>query len=98
MHRYNCDVAKNIKPKQAKKDVRTKVTLATEDVASSEEVSDTEFDEGGMFLEKEDVKIIYNALRAYKPTEDENHLHSVLLEEFEEVLVVDYNEPYPDGN
>ena len=54
--------------------------------------------EGGMFLEKESIKLIYNALHEYKPTEDEEHLHSVLLEEFEEILVVDYNEPYPDVN
>ena len=32
------------------------------------------------------------------PTEDEEHLHSVLLEEFEEILVVDYNEVYMDVN
>jgi hypothetical protein len=51
-----------------------------------------------MFLDKEEVQIIYNALREYKPTEKEEHLHSVLLEEFEEILVADYNEPYPDAN
>jgi len=51
-----------------------------------------------LFLEKEEVQLIYNALSTYKPTEDEEHLLSVLLEEFEEILVVDYNEPYPDVN
>ena len=51
-----------------------------------------------MFLEKEDVELIYNALSKYKPTKKEEQLHSVLLEEFEEILVVDYNEPYPDVN
>jgi hypothetical protein len=44
-----------------------------------------------MFLEKEDVQLIYHALREYKPAEQETHLHSVLLEEFEEILVVDYD-------
>jgi hypothetical protein len=51
-----------------------------------------------MYLDKESIQIIYNALHEYKPTEGEVHLHSVLLEEFEEILVVDYNEPYPDAN
>jgi hypothetical protein len=54
--------------------------------------------EGGMFLDKESIQLIYNALSTYKPTENEEHLLSVLLEEFEEILVVDYNEPYPDAN
>ncbi len=86
------------KPKKTRKSVKTKVAFVPVDDKASEEESDTEFDEGGMFLEKGDVKIIYNALSAYKPTDKEAHLHGVLLEEFEEVLVVDYNEPYPDGN
>jgi hypothetical protein len=51
-----------------------------------------------MFLEKEDVQLIYNALQEYKPAEQEAHLHSVLLEEFEEILVVDYDEIPPDVN
>ena len=57
---------------------------------------DIEEHEGGMFLEKEDVQLIYNALREYKPNAKEAHLHSVLLEEFEEILVVDYDEIPPD--
>lgn len=83
---YTWEVPKNKKPKQAENGMGTNVTLVTEDEASSEEESDAEFDEGGMFLEKEAVKLIYNALRTYKPTEDEDHLHSVLLNEFEEIL------------
>ena len=63
-----------------------------------EKGSEEEFDEGGMSLDKEEIQLIYNALHEYKPTEDEEYLHSVLLEEFEEILVVDYNEPYPDVN
>ena len=49
-------------------------------------------------LDKESVQLIYNALHEYKPTNEEEHLLSVLLEEFEEILVVDYNEPYTDVN
>jgi hypothetical protein len=59
---------------------------------------DEDEDESGMYLDKESIQTIYNALHAYKPTEGEEHLHSVLLEEFEEILVVDYSEPYPDAN
>jgi hypothetical protein len=86
--------------RKTKRGVRTKISLVPEDDISSEEEnsSDEEVDEGGMFLEKEDVKLIYNALSAYKPNDKEEHLHSVLLEEFEEILVVDYNEPYPEAN
>jgi hypothetical protein len=85
-------------PKKTKNGARTKITIVPEDDISPEEDNNEEFDEGGMFLEKEDVQLIYNALRVYKPTDKEDHLHSVLLEEFEEILVVDYNEPYPDAN
>ena len=54
--------------------------------------SDKELAKNGIYLQEEDVKIIYNAIAAYKLTEEEEHLHSLLLEEFEEILVVDYNE------
>jgi hypothetical protein len=83
-----------IKQKKAKKDKQTKIIL-------QEKMDETEGEdeyEGGMFLDKESIQLIYNALHEYKPTEDEVHLLSVLLEEFEEILVVDYNEPYPDAN
>jgi len=55
-------------------------------------------EEGGMFLEKGDIQIIYNSLRGYKPTEEEEQRCELLLEGFEEILVVDYNEPYQDVN
>ena len=87
------------KTKKTKTAERTKIILVPADYISSEEKDgEEEFDEGGMFLEKESVQLIHNALSTYKPTEREEHLHSVLLEEFEEILVVDYNEPYPDAN
>lgn len=78
------------------KEMKTKMLLVSDNEGVPEDEGDE--DESGMFLEKEDVKLIHKVLSAYKPTEDEEHLHSVLLEQFEEVLVVDYNEPYPDGN
>jgi hypothetical protein len=84
--------------KHKKKTGKTKVILVTADDISSEEDNNEESDESGMYLDKESIQIIYNALREYKPTEDEEHLLSVLLEEFEEILVVDYKEPYPDVN
>jgi len=98
---YNRKMAsgnKRKKTKKTKKGMQTKISIVPVDDISSKEDNDEEFDEGGMFLEKEDVQLIYNALSKYKPTEDEEHLHSMLLEQFEEILVVDYNEPYLDTN
>jgi hypothetical protein len=83
------------KQKKTKKGMKIIPMPATEAVSQNEEENE---DEGGMFLDKESIQLIFNALREYKPTEDEEHLHSVLLEEFEEILVVDYNEPYPEVN
>jgi hypothetical protein len=83
---------------KTKKIEQTKIILVPADDMSSEEDREEEFDEGGMYLDKESIQIIFNALREYKPTEDEEHLLSVLLEEVEEILVVDYKEPYPDVN
>jgi hypothetical protein len=83
------------KQKKTKKGMKIIPMPATEIASENEEENE---DESGMFLEKESIQIIFNALREYKPTEDEEHLLSVLLEEFEEILVVDYKEPYPDIN
>jgi hypothetical protein len=79
--------------KKKNKGIKTKIILVPDDEGASKNE-----DESGMFLEKEDIKLIYNALSKYKPAGDEEHLHGVLLEQFEEILVVDYNEPYPDVN
>jgi hypothetical protein len=84
------------KNKKTKRSMRTKIILVPVDEGASEDEGDE--DEGGTFLEKEDIQLIYNALSRYKPTEDEEHLHGVLLEQLEEILVVDYNEVYPDVN
>jgi hypothetical protein len=48
--------------------------------------------ESVMFVDKEDVRLLYRALKAYKPSEDEENLHGVLLEAYEEILVVDLGE------
>jgi hypothetical protein len=87
------------KNKKRKNGMRTKIILVpADDISLEEKDGEEEFDESGMFLDKESVQLIYNALSTYKPTEREEHLHGVLLEEFEEILVVDYNEVYPDAN
>ena len=80
---------------KAEGDVRTRLILPGEEMPAEEDIDEHE---GGMFLEKEDVRLLYQALRAYKPAAKEAQLHSVLLEEFEEILVVDYDEVPPDVN
>jgi hypothetical protein len=82
------------KQKKAKKSMQTKIILQEK---MDESEGGDEY-ESGMFLDKESIQIIYNALSAYKPSEREEHLHGVLLEEFEEILVVDYKEPHSDAN
>jgi hypothetical protein len=86
--------AKKKKGKKTK-EPRTRLILPGEEMPEDDEIDENE---GGMFLEKEDVQLIYNALKEYKPTEEEEVLHSTLLEEFEEILVVDHGEPFPDAN
>jgi hypothetical protein len=47
---------------------------------------------GGIFLTKDDIRLIYKALRYYSPTEKEAQLHGILVESFEELLTVEYIE------
>ena len=47
---------------------------------------------GGIFLTKDDIRLIYKALRYYPPTEKEDHLHGILVESFEELLATEYIE------
>jgi hypothetical protein len=76
---------KKLKIKADKKNA-TKVILSTD-----EETNDEEDEAGGIYLEKEDVLVLYNALKHYKPTgDDEEMIHEMLVEQFEEILVVDY--------
>ena len=50
---------------------------------------------GAMVFEREDIQLIYRALRTYQPTTEEVQLYDILLEQFEEVLAVDFLEvPY----
>jgi hypothetical protein len=57
-----------------------------------EEDSNSEEAEGGIFLSKDDIQLIYKALRYYNPTKKEAHLHGILVEEFEELLATEYIE------
>jgi hypothetical protein len=86
------------KQEKAKGAKGTKVILMPADDGAEEKNESADEDEGGMYLEKEDVQIIFNALREYKPTEKEEQLYELLLESFEEILVCDYGEPMPDVN
>jgi hypothetical protein len=81
----------------AKKETGTKVILMPDAASAEEEDLDAEEedDEGGMYFEKEDVQLIYNALKNYQPTADEQTLYETLLESFEEMLVVDYGVRLP---
>jgi hypothetical protein len=48
--------------------------------------------EGGILLEKEDIQLIYKALRSYTPTGKEEQLYDILVESFEELLAIEYIE------
>ena len=94
---------KNKKKKKGDKKNSTKIILSTDKEAAEAEDLDEEdedFDggedeEGGMHFEKEDVLLIYNALKNYKPTGKEQVLYETWLEMFEEMLVVDYGVKLP---
>jgi hypothetical protein len=47
---------------------------------------------GGILLEKEDIQLIYKALRRYTPTGKEEQLYDILVESFEELLTIVYIE------
>jgi hypothetical protein len=83
------------KKKKAKKENATKIILPTDEERDNEEDFDEDEDESGIHLEKEDVLLIYNALTNYKPTGDEDLLYETLLEQFEEMLVVDFSVRLP---
>jgi hypothetical protein len=48
---------------------------------------------GGILLEKEDIQLIYKALRRYTPTGKEEQLYDILGESFEELLATVYRAP-----
>ena len=84
-------------PAEKRTEQITTLHFLTED-GPTEPADDTEMEleDSGMLLGKEDVKLIYQALKAYTPTAEEEVLHSTLLESFEETLVVEYDENLPD--
>ena len=82
---------KKKKKKKADKKQATKVILSTDEETAEAEDLDEEDDEGGMYLEKEDMLVIYKALKNYKPVNDDEEMtHEMLREQFEEILIVDY--------
>jgi hypothetical protein len=88
---------KKRKKKKAKKQNAAKVILMTGEEREGEEDldEDDEEEESGIYLDKEDVRLIYNALKNYKPAGDEDVLYDTLLEQFEEMLVVDFGVRLP---
>jgi len=79
---------KRLKKKADKKQV-IKIILPTDE--ETEEDMEEEDESGGIYLEKEDMLVIYKALKNYKPvTDDEEMVSEMLVEQFEEILVVDY--------
>ena len=86
---------KKKKKKRADKKNAIKIIPMT-DEETDEEDFEEEDDAGGMYLEKEDMLLLYNALKNYKPVnENEEMTHEMLLEQFEESLVVDYGVKLP---
>jgi hypothetical protein len=88
-------MAKQKKKKKAKKENATKIILMAGEETAEEENLDDEDEESGIYLDKEDVQLLYNALKNYKPTGDEDVLYDTLFEQFEEMLVVDYGVKLP---
>jgi hypothetical protein len=87
---------KNKRQIKADKKNTTKVILSTDEETEEEDIDEEEDDAGGIYLEKEDVLLLYNALKNYKPTgDDEEMTHEMLVEQFEEILIVDYKVKLP---
>src|SRR5688572_5938462 len=72
------------------------IFMPEDDMSQDDPENEEKLDAGGMYLEKEDVLLIYNAMKHYKPSQQEEILYSTLLESFEEILVVDYSVKLPD--
>jgi hypothetical protein len=70
---------KQLKKKADKKN-GTKIIPLTGKEKNEEDIDEDEEDSGGIYLEKEDVKIIYNALKEYKPTQKERQRFELLVE------------------
>ena len=79
------------KKKQKTKAPRTRIIPPGEDMPEDEEMDE---DESGVFLEEEDVQLIYNALKVYKPANaKEDQLRDIWLEQFDMMLVVNHGKP-----
>ena len=69
----------------------TKLILSTDEETDDEDIDEEDEDAGGIYLEKEDVLVLYKALKNYKPVnDDEEMVYEMLVEQFEEILIVDY--------
>ena len=65
---------KKLKNKADKK-IRTKLILSThEEIDEEEDLDEDNEDAGGIYLEKEDVLLIYHALKNYKPGNDDEEM------------------------
>ena len=73
----------------------TKIVPMTGKETENEDIDEEDEDESGIYMEKDDVKIIYNALKHYSPTQKEKQRFDLLVESFEEMLVVDYGVKLP---
>jgi hypothetical protein len=78
---------------RADKKNTTKIIPMTDEEMDEEDIDEKE---GGIYLEKEDMLLLYKALKNYKPgNDDEKMTHEMLLEQFEEILIVDYKVKLP---
>ena len=73
---------------------KQKKTLLSHSPSQQRGGEDSEGEEaaGGVLLEKEDIRLIYKALRSYIPTEKEEQLYGILVESFEDLLTIEYIE------
>jgi hypothetical protein len=82
---------KKKKKKKSDKKSSTRIILSTDEEAEDAQNLDLDDGAGGIYLEKDDVLVIYKALKNYKPgTDDEEMVSEMLVEQFEEILIVDY--------
>ena len=68
----------------------SKPTTKTKQAANQYTPKKEEDLRGEIVFEKEDVALLYRALRAYQPTEQEAQRHELLVEQFEEILAVNF--------
>jgi hypothetical protein len=87
-------MSRSKKPKKLKKAVKMRVYIIHPDDLSSGKGGDDELGESGMFLDTEDVQVIYNALAAYKPAGEEKEFYELLTKQLPLIIAVGYNDPY----